>query len=668
MTAALQFKTLGLKKAILIDDSFAPPSVNDIDGEAVTRMNEALRDVPERVEQGATAFGATLDPNFPERTRDFLGNSELLERLWIKRLDAGWEWLHTSVFSSYEAEGEPKLAALRPIIEYFAATDVTLRTYATFSLVIEHIPASDIVFLDFFLKNEQQPEPSFSRAEALAELMQRTRLNNASPANRYPLFVLFSSRPEATRLAPEFKSRSSLRGCFFQFLSKTQMGPEDLETCLARLLPDYERNQRLATLLDGYWLAALRAAGEVRKQVLLLEPTDVALLHAAALIAENERFSHYLEWLIGGYLSTAFSADKQLKALSNELVEIGSKMPLPGHIPANRTLSELFIATTVRTDLADQTEHSKQYELALGDIYVEGDPEAVRAEPERLLVVIDQSCDLTHAVSKERVLCLRAWSCLEIKDMALAIYESETWPTNFLGLTLGGKQRLFRVTWNLVDPDTIARAALDGRQGFVRLARLRDLSALQLQERFLQNVGRIGTAVQPPPVGAYSARLRLGRDTTRRIFDARGEPWAAVTVVSGRTPRKQKVPREGVATAEAEGTGKPKTRKQKSANESDALLELWFCGEFVEWLSKNLPTEYGEDVALRGLVDSFRKLLKQEGGPRGKLGSVTDSGMRTLNLGEKPAQVKLDVVETDELFDTSKEIAVLQIVEHNSTG
>ncbi len=629
---------------------------------AVTRMNQALIDSPERIEEVADNFGIKLDPRYPENLREFLADSARLDRLWNKRVEVGWEWLRSTLFSSYEADVEPKLTALQPILDYLERLGIGVTPYATFDLATQDVAGADIVFLDFFLKNEQHPDESFKRADRLSAFLEEVRDNER---RRYPLIVLFSSRSGAEALASEFKERSSLRGCFFHFLSKSRTDSDDLEVCLSRLLPDYSRNQRLAKLLDAYGQAALRAATTVRKQVLRLEPTDVALLHAAALIAEDERFPHYLEWLTGVYLSTAFCADKQLKALSQEIVEIGSKIALPGHIPADRTLSKLFIATTARNDLADGEEYSMQYKLGLGDIFVEGQPEAVLQDAARLLVVIDQSCDLTRADSaKERVLCLRALNCIEIQDMALAIYESDNWPTYFLEFRVGDRPRLFRVTWNLVDAETVARRLLDERTGFMRIARLQEVIALQLQERFLQNVGRIGTAVQPPLVGAYSARLRLGRGRT--ILDTQSEPWAAVTVVSGRAPKQKKEQQQDTAGPQVHGAGQPKARKHKSGSDSEPLLDLFFCGEFVDWLKKNLPTAFGEDVGLRGAVTTFREILKQEGGPRGNLGLPKENGARKLTLGDKPAQIKLEVVETNEHLEASTENVVLQLVEHSS--
>jgi hypothetical protein len=654
MSATVQLKALGFQKAVLIDDAFAPPEVRDMDGRSITLMNEALRDDGSRIRQLEEAFGVTLDPQFPEQTIKFLEDFPRLASLWEKRSEPAWRWLRDSVFRLYEEEVDPKFQALRPILDYFAQTEVTLHRYANFDSAIDEVSDSDIVFLDFFLKDEIQAERSLARADQLSHLIYKLLIDRQRKTPfRYPLFVLFSSRPEAERLAAAFKERSTLRGCFFQFLPKSHSDSSGLELCLDRLLPDYVRNQSLARLLDGYWLAAFRAADSVKHHVQRLEPADVGLLHAAALIAENEHFGHYLTWLISTYFATVFAADDELKARSQEVLETGSKVPLPGHIPPNAALSELFVAASLRDDIGDQSQYSLQYDVGLGDIFVEGGVDQSLPNPEQLLVVIDQSCDLKHAASKTRVLCLRASKVVEIRDIALAIYHPEKWPTYFLRLSVGGKRGLYRVTWNLVDAQTVEKKSLDQRLGFARIARLQDVIALQLQERYLNNVGRIGLAVQPPLVGGYKAKLRVGKTS----MDACNQAWAAVTVVQGRAPKiSEREPKPGNTDA----AGAPAVPAQNKAvpPESAASLELFFCGEFVDWLNKSLPS--GEGTARD--VELFRKALGQEGGPRGKLGAADPNGVRKLIIGVPTSPTRIDVVESDALFDSSAQAYVMQII------
>lgn len=628
MSILERFGTLDLKRLLLIDDAFAPPARQDISGEAVTLLNQELRDERGRAAKIQEKFQVSMDPRVPGEIDRALDDSELRLKLWKIRTEPGWGWLRSSLFGEYEEHLAPKIDALRPITEYFEKAEIRFSSYGTFDLAMEHIVEADIVFLDFFFQGETQPDGALARAAKLAQLLSRSRTELRSASLRYPLLVLFSTREEAARLAQQFKDSSTLRGCFFQFLPKAELAPERIEACLTRLVADYERNQSIAKILDEHWLAAIRVADKIKVCVQRLEPTDIALLQAAALVAEREELSHYLAWLIGLYASTELASDSRLKALAPEIVSVGSNLPLPGHIPASQTLSDLFIATTARRDVSDDWSDARKYEVTLGDVFIEGDIERVTEGPKRVLVVIDQSCNLKHASGKDRVLCLRGAQCEEVRDMALAVYDTDKLPTYFVGLKMGSKEALFRITWNLVDPDTVSREVLEERRNVRRVARFQDIIALQLQERYLQNLGRIGTAVPPPLVGAYSARLRLGK---RKVeLDARSKGWAAVTIVRGR-------------------------------GDSEMLYELLFCGEFVDWLKSELPMEFGSDRALERATKSLRSILEQPGPPKGRLKLPKDDGSRFLTLEGNPA-LKVTVVQMDGQFDGSEDDAVLQIV------
>lgn len=90
------------KKVIVIDDAYASADVTDLDGEAVARFTNALRDEPKRVGMLKREFNrSSLDPSVPKDIEDLTQDKAIVQKLWSLRDRKPWLWLRESLFQQY---------------------------------------------------------------------------------------------------------------------------------------------------------------------------------------------------------------------------------------------------------------------------------------------------------------------------------------------------------------------------------------------------------------------------------------------------------------------------------------------------------------------------------------------------------------------------------------
>lgn len=578
-----------LKKVVVIDDAYASADPADIDGEAVSRFRDTLLDVPKRLMQVKREFRRPeLDPSVPLHLDELLQDTATVARLWALRERQAWSWLVETVFRKYVEDVEEKRGALEGLEGFLNEQKWRVNRVSKFDPATLDVTGYQVIFLDFYLKDERDPERSLARAAQLAQLIIDARQKGT--LKQYPLVVLMSSRPGAAEQQGAFKERTGLRADFFCFVEKNQIA-QQLMPKLRRMLEGYHSKQSWAHMLDEFWLGAIRAAMTLRQNLSKIEPSEIALLHEAELAVEEARLPDYLSWLVSESLASGLLEDAGVRALGAQLPNLIGHSAFPGMVPPGSRLAEMHVRSVMRLDITDDLPETKSSPVQLGDLFarLNGD-----GTPKEFLLVVDQSCDLArpHSSQKTVVLCLR---CVpqEISDVALAFYRTAYGSVDLLSMTFGEGQKYYLASWDPVNPTTPELAELSQRRGGIRrLARLKPVAALARQEDLTQRVGRIGQPVAPPSVTAYRAKLVLiGKDGFQKEFDATKVPWASVIIVQGRH-----MPKPDPVDGGAASKKKPPT-----------TTTLSLTSDFSEWLSGKLDRAHLAD----GQASSQANLLKQ---------------------------------------------------------
>lgn len=578
-----------LRKVVVIDDAYAPADPADINGEAVTRFQNTLLDVPKRLSQVKKEFHRdALDPNIPQHLEALLQDAAIVRRLWALRERQAWSWLDDTLFQEYAGDIEQKRGDLEGLDAFLSGQKWRVARVPKFDQTTLDINGYQLIFLDFYLKDELDSARSLERAAELAHLIIDARQRGT--LKQYPMVVLMSSRPGAADQQGTFKERTGLRADFFCFIEKNQIA-QQMAPKLNRMLEGYQGKQAWAHMLDEFWLGAIRAATALRHNLSKIEPSEIALLHEAELAVEEARLPDYLSWLVSESLASDLLEDAGVRALGTQLPDLIGHSAFPGTVPPSSRLAEMHLRSVMRLDITDDIPETKSSPVQLGDLFAKLNGDGT---PKEFLLVVDQSCDLARPNSSQKtsVLCLR---CIpqEISDVALAFYRTAYESGDLVGIPFGDARRYYLARWDFVNPTTPKLAELSERkENIKRLARLKPIAALARQEDLTQRVGRIGQPVAPPSVIAYRAKLVLiGKNGFQKEFDATKEHWASVIIVQGRHMPKPD-PADGGAA---------------SKKKTPTTTTLSLTSHFSEWLSGKLERAHLSDAQ----ASSQKDLLKQ---------------------------------------------------------
>ncbi len=567
------------KKVIVIDDAYASADVTDLDGEAVARFTNALRDEPKRVGMLKREFNrSSLDPSVPKDIEDLTQDKAIVQKLWSLRDRKPWLWLRESLFQQYLDSVTEKLSNLDGLEQLFKRFKWKVDKLPHFDKSALDVTACQVIFLDFFLKDETVADNALHRAVEIGQLIVGARQNGS--LSKYPLIVLMSSRPGAAANQKQFKEHTGLRADFFCFIEKSEINAK-IDAQLGSLVQQYEKKQALAHLLDEYWLAAIRSAQALRKHLAMVEPSELVLLHEAELAVEEAVLPDYLSWLVSEFLAAGLLEDAKVRELGTTLPQAIGYGSFPGAVPPSSRIADMYVRSIMRMDINDDIQETKRAPIELGDLFAKLN---TAGEPEFFLLVVDQSCDLARPDSsnKTSVLCLQCRPSA-LNDVALAFYRNSAYQkpgdvADLVSMQVNGSTQYFLATWDMVNPTTQKLDDLVRRKnGMKRFARLKPLGALARQESLTQRVGRIGEPVAPPHVIAYRATLVLhGKDDFKSEFNATKEAWASIVVVQGRH-----MPMAADKTLADKGEEQAKSKKVTKPSTSTTLS---FTLDFSEWL------------------------------------------------------------------------------------
>lgn len=354
----------------------------------------------------------------------------------------------------------------------------------------------DLIVIDLFF-NKTQDDGALEESKAsLREAIQRRRDNP-------PLVILMSRSPRLEQKRDEFRDEVGLLDSAFRIIKKSDLEENDkLERQLARLAENAIDSQKLArffaSLESGMAAATERTLSLFRN----LKLSDIGQIQQLLLNAEGEPAGSYLVDVFDRVLQheiereagiidaaialndfsaaahpspyVAGSSDLQ-KLVERLLTQHGERLRLPGALDAQVTFGDV-LTTTAATDFA------RLRAIVPVDI-----------EPTSAMLVLTPVCDLQRD-GAPRILLLVG----QIKELGATswLYGNDA---RTPAIRLNGELRWIK--WNLKHIDTISREQLElalGAEDLKIAARLREAHALELQQRLLSGLGRVGLVAAMP--------------------------------------------------------------------------------------------------------------------------------------------------------------------------
>jgi hypothetical protein len=373
-----------------------------------------------------------------------------------------------------------------------------------------------IIFADLFLgsaQSEQDIETSIRRLRALI----------GGREERPPLVVLMSRSARLAEKKKYFRDSVPLLSALFRVHTKQGLlEGATLRQTLERLARHYEDGIRLAAFIES-WDAGLESAkNRFLSTIRRLDLADYGQIRRLLLDFEDQPLGSYLLDVFDRVLQHEIEANPDTIAAAEALNLVDANRYPPPYIAGTPDLQELVYQCIYQNPqrlVVKSTEGGAP--VSFGDVLIRRAAQPVAAgapQPEEeVLVVLTPACDLARAGAK-RVL-LMSGTCEDLSPKTWS-YKGSVVRTPILKFPDG---RRVWVRWNLKDLraiplDELSRAL--GAQGELSVGlRLRDGQALELQQRLLSDLGRVGLVAPMPATFPVAVEMYFvaGDDTLTRL-------------------------------------------------------------------------------------------------------------------------------------------------------
>lgn len=487
-----------MASALIIDDAFDQiPRAEDLaEDEALwTTFFDDMGDNRTLIEE---AF-----PQFSEMSADELRHSNaFVAKLWEIRdqLPAN---LTQTLFDEYErsiAADRIFLAALQEKLRELGITPTATGRETNQG-------QQDIYFVDLFLGAAQAQE-DITRSISVVKALIADRPQNP------PLVVLMSRSRVLGDHSKAFRDDASLLGAMFRVHSKDELIADgSLERILSRLASHWEDAKRVANfvfqLQEGFDGAKDRFLKTIRR----LDLSDYARIQELLLNREGQPIGSYMLDVFDRVLQYEIEGNEATIDAARNLNQIDAKRYPFAYVTGTPDTQDLVYRTLwqhptrlkIKTTVADMP-------VGFGDLLVKKSFFAGETNPVDLevLVVMTPACDLVREDGAKSVLFLTG----QLLDLTHKNWTYAETPLRTPIIILPGNKRMW-IRWDVKSPKTFRIeeiAALTNDQGSHRIAmRFRESQAIELQQRLLADLGRVGLIAKMPatfPVKISAAYMK----------------------------------------------------------------------------------------------------------------------------------------------------------------
>ena len=484
-------KAAGFESALIIDDAFDEfPAAADLAMDADS-WSIFVDDIGTDAEHIEAAF-----PGFADTDAKALRESDEFVRTVYGLKDKLRPELWNTLFESYERDRASDRGFLESLKTRLA--EAGLRVVTAGRAVPEEGRECRIVFADLFLGASQQ---DFDIEESIKRLRKLVAGREASP----PAVVLMSRSPRLQDKRERFRDDAKLVGALFRVYRKHDLlEGSTIETLLERFASHYADAVRVAAFLTAWEAGLVGASAEFMKLMRRLDLSDYSKIREVLLDVEGQPLGSYMLDVFDRVLQHQIEGQTPTIAAAQELNQIDpANYPAP-YIAGSPDLQDLVARVLWQhLERLKVTGNTAGMPISFGDVLIlrsKLDPTKVAQAPvgqPDVLIVLTPACDLVRKPDKRRVLLVGG---------ALKPIDSKTWRYKTKGvstsiLQLPSQARMF-IEWDLDDQRMLNREellALTATDGLYEVrVRLRESNALELQQRLLSDLGRVGLLSNMP--------------------------------------------------------------------------------------------------------------------------------------------------------------------------
>lgn len=483
-------QTAGFDSALIVDDAF-----DDIPIAADLTMDSAawsvfIADIGADIEHVEAAF-----PDYHATDANDLRASDSFVRAMYGIREKLRPDLWNTLFESYERDR----ASDRNFLENLRnrLSDAGLRVVTAGRTIPEEARECKIVFADLFLGAAQQ---DFDVDESIRRLRQLVAGREVAP----PAVVLMSRSPRLPDKKERFRDDAKMIGALFRVYRKQDLlEGSTVETVVERLATHHADAVRVAAFLVAWEAGLVGAAADFMKIMRRLDLSDYSKIREVLLDAEGQPLGSYMLDVFDCVLQHQIEGDAPTIAAAQALNGIDpSKYPTP-YIAGSSDLQDLVARVLWQhPERLKVTANSAGMPVSFGDVLIrrsrlDEPPATPPIDQPDVLVVLTPACDLVRNPEKRRVLLVGG---------ALKLIDSKTWRYKTKGastaiLQLPSQPRMF-IEWDFDDERMLNRdelTALITAEGPYTIGlRLRESNAIELQQRLLSDMGRVGLLSKMP--------------------------------------------------------------------------------------------------------------------------------------------------------------------------
>ena len=476
----------GIRTALVVDDACdVVPTAADMRmaADEWAQFSDDLS--PEQTEIIASVFSNPSAKPFGQLIND----DDYVAAVWKVRSELGE--IADQLFQLYDANQATDQDYLSLVKDELERLSVTV-TMSGRSFAEEELTA-DLVVIDLYLGSGQDES-------ALKESKELLRAALATRTDSPPLVILMSRSGNLEAKRDEYRDEVGLIDSGFRIVSKLDLQagvrfPQQLER-LARNAEDTRRLARFFGALEGGLReAATRTVALMRR----LKLSDIGQIQQLLLDLEGESPGSYLVEVFDRVLQHEVEAESQIIDAARELNKFSSAQHPPPYVAGSVELQQLVQRMLTQNARRLELPGSLHALVSFGDVLrlSEGTGDwaqlALDLPAGYALLVVTPACDLQRA-GAPRILTIAG---------AVENWDPKSW-------RYGPKQgtspvqlndSLYSLKWNTkhfesLEPDKLKVALATGLVEVV--ARLRESHTLEVQQRALAELGRVGLVASMP--------------------------------------------------------------------------------------------------------------------------------------------------------------------------
>jgi hypothetical protein len=479
----------GIRRALVVDDVCdAIPTANDIDpsNEAWSMFNDDLT-----LEHRLKLVEA-YPPVAERRFNELIADDQYVEAVWNLRSELGT--ICEPVFATYIGDQDSDHRYIDLAVEKLQALGLSCETFGrNFSDAAQQ---ADLILIDLFFGKTQDDG---SLKESMAKLKQAltNRLDNP------PLVILMSRSTRLEAKRDEFRDHVGLLDSAFRIIKKADLEDTDhLERQVERLAENAVDSRKLAAffcaLEKGMENATKRALELFRK----LRLSDIGQIQQLLLSVEGEPTGSYLVDVFDRVLQHEIEREVGIIDAALVLNEFSAASYPPPYVAGSPELQELVERLLTQNAERLRLPGTLEARVAFGDILKMTDTAnadrlksvlLVDTSPDKVLLVLTPACDLQRSKAPRILLLVGTLQPLEVS--AWSYKDDARTPVIRIG------NELKWINWNLKHIDTVSHEQLEKVFEFGDLAvvaRLREAHVLELQQKVLSGLGRVGMVAKLP--------------------------------------------------------------------------------------------------------------------------------------------------------------------------